>query len=113
MGPTDWLDGVEITVSACDEDFTTTFFNARASRSFEPQGGYALLGTDMRDCHPPGVREKFEAVMAARKVNAYTTEKAGKRKLVYQAPVFKDGDFKGMVELVMEIPWEMPHFVRG
>ena len=40
-------------------------------------------------------------------------EKAGIKKLIYQAPWRKDGKVAGVVELSMEIPFEMPHFVRG
>ena len=45
--------------------------------------------------------------------NAYTIEKAGVKKLIYQAPWFHDGGvFGGLVELSMVIPMEMPHFIR-
>ncbi len=44
--------------------------------------------------------------------NVYTIEKKGKKKLIYQAPWFLDGAFGGLVELSLEIPFEMPHFIR-
>ena len=44
--------------------------------------------------------------------NAYTIEKRGVRKRIYQAPRFRDGAFQGLVELSLEIPESMPHFVR-
>ncbi len=32
--------------------------------------------------------------------------------MIYQSPWFKDGEFAGHIELSMEIPTEMPHYVR-
>ena len=45
-------------------------------------------------------------------LNAYTIEKNGVKKLVYQSPWFENGEFAGYIELSMELPAEMPHFVR-
>jgi len=50
--------------------------------------------------------------MENRKPNVYTTEKAGVKKLFYQAPWYEGGEYAGVVELSVEIPFEMPHFVR-
>lgn len=42
----------------------------------------------------------------------YTIEKQGRRKLVYQTPWYEAGAVAGLVEVVLELPAEMPHFVR-
>jgi hypothetical protein len=44
--------------------------------------------------------------------NVYTIEKNGVWKLIYQSPWYVAGDYRGLVELAMEIPAELPHFVR-
>ena len=44
--------------------------------------------------------------------NVYTIEKNGVKKLIAQVPVTMNGEFAGYVELSLEIPFEMPHFVR-
>jgi predicted RNA methylase len=44
--------------------------------------------------------------------NVYTIEKAGVKKLIYQAPWMEGGECKGLVEISIPIPFEMPHFVR-
>jgi hypothetical protein len=113
MGPTDWLDGVDITISGCDAEGTTNYLNVRGAEAFEKEGGYALLGTDMRDCHPGATRQLFEDLLASRQLQAYTIEKQGKRKLVYQVPVVREGVFQGYVELVLPLPETLPHLVRG
>jgi hypothetical protein len=51
-------------------------------------------------------------MLANPRVNAYTIEKRGVRKLIYQAPWYRDGIFQGLVELSLDIPASMPHFVR-
>ena len=50
--------------------------------------------------------------MESRKPNVYTIEKAGVKKLIYQAPWYRGGEYAGVVELSVEIPFQMPHFVR-
>ena len=45
-------------------------------------------------------------------VNAYTIEKNGVRKMIYQTAWKQDGVVGGLVEISMEIPGEMPHHVR-
>ena len=52
------------------------------------------------------------ALLASQQPNAYTIEKSGVKKLIYQAPWFKGGEFQGLVELSLPIPFDMPHFVR-
>jgi hypothetical protein len=51
-------------------------------------------------------------MMDGRRTNVYTIEKNGAKKLIYQAPWFRDGEYRGFIELSLEIPFEMPHFVR-
>jgi hypothetical protein len=51
-------------------------------------------------------------MLAARRKNVYTIEKRGVKKLIYQVPWTRDGIYAGFVELSLEIPFEMPHFVR-
>jgi hypothetical protein len=34
------------------------------------------------------------------------------KKLIYQTPWMKDGAFAGLVEISLEIPFEMPHYLR-
>ena len=49
--------------------------------------------------------------MMGRKKNVYTIKKEVK-KLIYQTPWYADGQYAGFVELSVEIPFDMPHFIR-
>ena len=87
--------------------------NDKAAKTFEKDGGYTLIGKNMLDCHPEPARTKTERLLAAKEKNVYTIEKNGIKKLIFQSPWFKDGKYAGFVELSLEIPFEMPHFIRS
>ena len=67
----------------------------------------------MLDCHPEPARAKTERLLAAREKNVYTIEKNGVKKLIYQSPWYRNGEYAGFVELSLEIPFELPHFIRS
>jgi hypothetical protein len=52
-------------------------------------------------------------MLKERRPNVYTIEKNGKKKLIYQAPWYDQDRYAGFIELSLDIPFEMPHFVRG
>jgi hypothetical protein len=113
MGPTDWLDQIEVIISTCDENGITTYMNRKGDKVFAGSGGYQLIGQSMVDCHPEGaVQEKFLNLLKSQKFNCYTIEIKDKKKLVYQTPLFKDGLFVGYNEMILSIPDTIPHLVR-
>ena len=108
----DWVDEAPFAVTVCALDGTILEMNAKSEATFAKYGGKALAGSDVRACHPPAARAKLEELLASGKTNAYTIEKNGVRKLIYQAPWYKNGALAGLVELSLEIPEKMPHFKR-
>jgi transcriptional regulator with PAS, ATPase and Fis domain len=108
-----WLKEFPAAVTVCDKDGILLEMNNKAAKTFESDGGYALIGKNMLDCHPGLSRQKTERLLAAREKNVYTIEKKGVKKLIYQSPWFEDGQYAGFVEISLEIPFEMPHFIRG
>jgi hypothetical protein len=76
------------------------------------EGGKALVGRNLMDCHPPKAQEKLKKVMASRRPNVYTTERRGAKKLVYQCHWKNRGRVGGLVELSFELPSDIPNFVR-
>ena len=86
--------------------------NERSARSFAKHGGRALVGTNVLDCHPEPSRSKLAAMLRDPRPNTYVVEKRGRRKLIHQAPWFRDGVFAGFVELSIELPEPLPHHVR-
>jgi hypothetical protein len=108
----DWTSGFPGAVTVCDRNGVILEMNDRSAKTFEQDGGRGLVGTNLLDCHPEPSRSKVADLLANPRVNAYTIEKRGVRKLIYQAPWFRDGQAQGLVELSLEIPSDMPHFVR-
>ena len=74
--------------------------------------GQKIIGNNLYECHPPHAAAKLRQLYAQQQVNAYTIEKNGIKKLIYQVPWYENGKFGGLMELSMEIPFEMPHYVR-
>ena len=107
-----WVQDFAGAITVCDPDGVILEMNAQAARAFEDQGGAALIGTNMLDCHPEPARTKTQELLDTRRTNVYTIEKRGQKKLVYQAPWYRDGQYCGFTELVLEIPAVLPHFVR-
>lgn len=107
-----WFKELPLAVTICDADGILLDMNDAAEEVFREDGGRALIGSNVLDCHPAEARRKLEEMMAGRVKNIYTIEKNGKKKLIYQTPWYKDGQYAGFVELSLEIPFDMPHFLR-
>ncbi len=96
----------------CDPQGLILEMNERAVLGYQAEGGRALIGKNVLDCHPEAARAKLRELMDSRRKNVYTIEKNGIWKLIYQSPWFENGLYRGFVELSLEIPAEMPHFIR-
>jgi len=109
-----WIKEFPAAITVCDEEGIILEMNDKAAITFEKDGGTKLIGSNLLDCHPGLSREKTERLLAARVKNVYTIEKNGIKKLIYQSPWYKDGGiYAGFVELSLEIPLEIPHFIRS
>lgn len=112
MADHSWVQEFPGSIIVCDPDGIILEMNDRAVKAYQDQGGIGLVGTSMLGCHPQPARAKTERLLQAKQANVYTIEKAGVTKLIYQAPWSRDGKYAGFVELSLELPAEMPHFVR-
>ena len=113
MKAIDWIKEFSAAVTVCDPQGIILAMNDRAVQVFAADGGSALVGTNALDCHPEPSRTKLRTMLAEGRKNVYTIEKRGVKKLIYQCPWTKGGVYRGFVELSLEIPFEMPHFIRG
>jgi transcriptional regulator with PAS, ATPase and Fis domain len=113
MNEHEWIKEFPAAVTVCDPQGIILAMNDKAAKNFETDGGYKLVGANMLDCHPDQARTKTERLLASREKNVYTIEKNGIKKLIYQSPWYKNGVYAGFVELSLEIPPELPHFIRG
>jgi hypothetical protein len=107
-----WIKEFPAAVTVCDPDGVILEMNDKSAVTFAEDGGYALIGKNLFDCHPEPARSQLESMMQTRSKNVYTIEKNGIKKLIYQSPWYSDGKYAGFVEISLEIPFEMSHFVR-
>ncbi len=107
-----WIEELPAAVTVTDADGVIVAMNARARETFAAEGGGALVGRSVFDCHPQPALAKTKALYAGRSPNHYTIRKGGRRKIIHQLPWYAGGAFAGYVELSIEIPEEMDHFER-
>ena len=110
MTQPDYFNEFPAAIEVCDLDGILLYVNDSAAATV---AGRDQLGTNILDCHPEPARTMFEKMLASGRANIYTIEKAGQRKLIYQAPWYVDGVYAGIVELSMPVPVDMPHFIRS
>jgi transcriptional regulator with PAS, ATPase and Fis domain len=108
-----WTKEIDFAITLCEKNGIITYMNDKALKTFEKDGGEKLIGTNVLDCHPEPSRTQLAGMLKEEKKNVYTIEKNGKKKLIYQAPCYENGEYKGFVEISMEIPDVMENFVRG
>lgn len=113
MDQFEWIKEFPAAITVCDRAGVLLDMNDKAAQVFEKDGGRRLIGSNMLDCHPETSRSKAQNLLELAQKNVYTIEKNGIRKLIYQSPWYKNGQYAGFVELSLEIPFEMPHFVRS
>jgi len=108
----DWATEFPGAVTVAGKDGTILYMNDKAAKTFEREGGRSLIGTDLMACHNENSRGIIRRIMDEEKPNVYTIEKKGIKKLIFQAPWYESGELAGLVELSLEIPFELPHFKR-
>lgn len=102
------LNGVAITV--CDKDGNILDMNQRSADVNSE--GKKIIGNNLFGCHPERAAKILQDLLQNEKLNAYTIEKNGVKKLIYQVPWYDGDTFGGLIELSLPIPFEMPHYVR-
>lgn len=108
-----WTKEFNAAITICDANGTITEMNEKAAEVFKDDGGYNLIGKNLYECHSEQSNKIITEMITQKKSNVYTIEKNGVKKLIYQSPYYEKGEFKGLVELSIEIPFDMPHHVRS
>ena len=85
----EWADEMNCAVTVCDTQGIILYMNEKACRTFAGHGN--LIGRNLFDCHSPKSQEKIRELLETGGVNAYTIEKKGVRKMIYQTAWKQDG----------------------
>jgi transcriptional regulator with PAS, ATPase and Fis domain len=112
MNNDQWVREFPAAITVCDAKGVLLAMNKKAVSTFESDGGEALIGTNLLDCHPEPARTKVAEMLESGSPNVYTIQKGGVKKLIYQAPWFIAEKYAGFVELSLPIPEVMQHFNR-
>ena len=104
-----WSDSLKTcAITVCDLDGVVLYQN---KRSVDVNGH--MEGRSMMPCHSSRSREIINRLITNGENNSYTIQKGALRKLIYQTPWYESDEVAGLVEFSLEIPDEMPHYVRG
>ena len=98
-------------LTICDRDGKILYMNDKSKKTFKAEDD-SLIGISLFDCHNENSIAMIKNMLENDSSNSYTIEKNGVKKLIYQSPWKEGGSVKGMIELSIEIPENMPHFKR-
>lgn len=108
----DYIKEINAAVTICDTQGIIVYMNDPSAEVFKDDGGKALIGKSLFDCHPEPALTKVKELLSNGSTNVYTIEKKGKRKIIYQTPWRTEKIIHGMIEITFELPAEIHHFVR-
>ncbi len=103
----DWFKSLNCAVTVCDIDGIVIYMN---DKSINTNGN--AIGKNLFGCHKEASWNKIIDMMKNGSSNAYTIDKKGVKKLIYQTPWYDGDKIGGLVELSIVIPEEMPHYQR-
>ncbi len=112
MSEINWARELCVAITVSDTSGKIVYLNDKSAATFSKYGGRDLEGKNLKDCHLATSWDMIIEIMKSEKSNCYTIEKEGIRKLILQAPWYDQGKVGGLVELSIEIPFIMEHFVR-
>jgi transcriptional regulator with PAS, ATPase and Fis domain len=104
-----WVKEFPAELTVCDRKGRLLEMNDAAEAVFSDDGGRALLGSNLLDCHPEPDRSKLEGMLRTGQSNVYINESKGRKTLFFQSPWYLDGQYTGFVEVSFEIPDEIRH----
>lgn len=108
----EWFEHLPCSITVCDRNYRILYLNDRSAEVNRREGGRDLIGKSLMDCHPPGARRKLRKVMSSGKPYAFTIQRNGSRKMVFQSHWRKEGRIGGLVEIHFELPRRTPNLVR-
>ena len=108
----DWASELPVSITVCDKEGIITYVNDKSRKTFSSDTTGELIGKNLKECHSPESTAKLFHLIDTQKNNIYTIEKKGKKKMIVQIPWYTENEVSGLVELSIELPDDMPHFIR-
>ncbi len=108
----EWIATYPAEIIVCDQDGTILDMSDVAIRIYEKEGGAALIGSSVFDHHPEPARSQMVDVVNRRSHVVYTTEKAGRKKLISIGSWFRNGEYAGFTLITLDLPATVPNIVK-
>ena len=108
----EWLERFGASIMVMDAEGKVLYMNETAHKVFKQSGGKKMVGSNVRQCHQAASMDTIREMIENDSVNVYTIEKNGQKKMVYQAPWYKDDRVAGLVSISLAIPKKIPHYQR-
>ena len=108
----DWAEDIDAAVTVCDCGGTVLYMNQRSRQTFS-KTGESMVGQNLMPCHNERSKTIIRDKIENNHPHCYTISKHGQRKLIYQTPWRENGEVRGLVEISIVLPDEMPHYDRG
>jgi len=99
----DFLKELNFSVSICDAEGSICYLNNKGEETFAKEGGKELLGTNILDCHPEPSKSKLKEMMITHETQAYFKGEGDRKRLIYQTPVYKEGNYAGYFEMIIPL----------
>ena len=106
-----WAEEMNCAVTVSDTEGNILYMN-KLSRETFCKPGETMVGKNMMNCHNQRSQQIIHKMIDEGCSNSYTIKKKGVKKMIYQSPWRENGVVKGLVEISMIIPEEMPHYDR-
>ena len=109
---TDWTREFPGAVTVCDRHGVITQMNEKSAKAFEADGGRALLGTNLLAATRSRPAARWPTCSRIRASTPTRLRSAACGSSSTRHPGIATASIQGLVELSLEIPVSMPHFVR-
>lgn len=107
-----YFDEFPSAVTICDIDGKFIYMNKKSEQVFEKYGGKSIIGKNIYDFHNENSKAIIQELFKNGGTNSYTISKNGIKKLIHQSPWYENGKIAGLIEISIEIPINLPHFIR-
>ncbi len=103
-----WIASYPHCVTVCDVEGKIIAMNAVSRENFKKYGGEKLIGSSLFDCHPESANTIIRKQLDTELDNTYITQSSDRKRLISQVPWYDGDAFGGMVETIIELPFDIP-----
>ena len=98
-----WGEEVPFPITICDREGIIVAMNRKSKEQFAEDGGAALIGKSLLDCHPEPARQKLLNLLQNKTENTYISSSGDHKNLIHEVPWFIDGEYQGFVEISIDV----------